>query len=99
MRVAAVGDVHGRENLAAFAGDLERLETPDLVLLAGDLTDRDDAKAFGEVVDRVRARVACPVYAVFGNNDVFQRDPHWRDHVLFYEYFHGDTGVGVGATG
>lgn len=69
MRVAAVGDVHGRENLAAFAGDLERLETPDLVLLAGDLTDRDDAEGFGEVVDRVRARIACPVYAVFGNNE------------------------------
>jgi hypothetical protein len=25
-------------------------------------------------------------------------DPHWRDHVLFYEYFHGDTGVGIGAS-
>jgi hypothetical protein len=24
-------------------------------------------------------------------------DPHWRDHVLFYEYFHGDTGAGPGA--
>ncbi len=27
-----------------------------------------------------------------------QRDPHFRDHVLFYEYFHGDTGRGVGAS-
>jgi hypothetical protein len=25
-------------------------------------------------------------------------DPHWRDHVLFYEYFHGDTGAGIGAS-
>jgi Glycosyl hydrolase family 63 C-terminal domain len=34
---------------------------------------------------------------VFGSNEVLQTDPHWRDHVLFYEYFHGDTGAGVGA--
>ncbi len=35
---------------------------------------------------------------VFGDNEVFQRDPHWRDCVLFYEYFHGDTGAGLGAS-
>jgi hypothetical protein len=28
----------------------------------------------------------------------FQEDPHWRDLLLFYEYFHGDTGAGVGAS-
>jgi hypothetical protein len=28
----------------------------------------------------------------------FQDDPHWRDLVLFYEYFHGDTGAGIGAS-
>jgi len=27
----------------------------------------------------------------------FQTDPMWRDHILFYEYFHGDTGAGLGA--
>jgi hypothetical protein len=35
---------------------------------------------------------------VFGNVEKFQTDPHWRDLVLFHEYFHGDTGVGVGAS-
>jgi hypothetical protein len=35
---------------------------------------------------------------VFGNQAVLQQDPYWRDHVLFYEYFHGDTGAGVGAS-
>jgi hypothetical protein len=29
---------------------------------------------------------------------VFQEDPHWRDLVLFYEYFNGDTGEGLGAS-
>lgn len=35
---------------------------------------------------------------VFGKNERFQTDEHFRDHVLFYEYFHGDDGSGVGAS-
>ena len=30
---------------------------------------------------------------VNGDNELFQHDPHWRDLMLFYEYFHGDTGA------
>lgn len=36
--------------------------------------------------------------AVFGEQEAFQRDPHWGDYVPFYEYFHGDSGRGVGAS-
>ena len=36
--------------------------------------------------------------AVWGQDRKFQDDPHWRDHLLFYEYFHGDTGAGLGAS-
>ena len=35
---------------------------------------------------------------VYGDTKKFQEDPHWRDHLLFYEYFHGDTGAGLGAS-
>ncbi len=35
---------------------------------------------------------------VFGDAEKFQSDPHWRDYVSFHEYFHGDTGAGVGAS-
>ena len=35
---------------------------------------------------------------IFGDSRKFQEDPHWRDHILFYEYFHGDTGAGLGAS-
>ncbi|HME24537.1 MAG TPA: hypothetical protein VKI44_24925 [Acetobacteraceae bacterium] len=35
---------------------------------------------------------------VYGGTDKFQHDPHWRDHLLFYEYFHGDNGAGLGAS-
>jgi len=36
--------------------------------------------------------------AVFGGAEIFRTDPHWRDLVLFYEYFHGETGAGLGAS-
>jgi hypothetical protein len=36
--------------------------------------------------------------AVYGGVEKFQTDPHWRDHILFYEYFHGDNGAGLGAS-
>ena len=35
---------------------------------------------------------------VYGGNRTFQEDPHWRDLILFYEYFHGDNGAGLGAS-
>ena len=36
--------------------------------------------------------------AVYGDSRIEQEDPHFRDHILFYEYYHGDTGRGVGAS-
>jgi hypothetical protein len=36
--------------------------------------------------------------AVFGDRDLFNNDPHWRDLVPFHEFFHGDTGRGCGAS-
>ncbi len=35
---------------------------------------------------------------VYGGSKKFQEDPHWRDYILFYEYFHGDNGAGIGAS-
>ncbi|MBE9225511.1 glucosidase [Phormidium sp. LEGE 05292] len=35
---------------------------------------------------------------VYGDTTKFQTDPHWRDLILFYEYFHGDNGAGIGAS-
>ncbi len=35
---------------------------------------------------------------VYGGTKKFQDDPHWRDYILFFEYFHGDNGAGLGAS-
>lgn len=35
---------------------------------------------------------------VYGGTEKFQTDPHWRHHILFYEYFRGDNGAGLGAS-
>jgi len=35
---------------------------------------------------------------VHGGQQILQDDPHWRDLILFYEYFHGDNGAGLGAS-
>jgi hypothetical protein len=35
---------------------------------------------------------------VFGGENKFQEDPNWQNYVLFYEYFHGDNGAGLGAS-
>ena len=35
---------------------------------------------------------------VYGGARKFQEDPHWRDLINFYEYFHGDNGAGLGAS-
>ena len=36
--------------------------------------------------------------AIFGTEQLFQESPHWRDQLWFFEYFHGDTGAGLGAS-
>ena len=35
---------------------------------------------------------------VYGKTEMLQQDPYWRDLILFYEYFHGDNGAGLGAS-
>jgi hypothetical protein len=35
---------------------------------------------------------------VYGDTEKFQTDPHWKNYLLFYEYFHGDNGAGIGAS-
>ncbi len=86
MRVAAVGDIHGEENLEPFLSDLDRLPDVDLFLMAGDTTDRNNLEAFGTVVEAIRARVDRPLWAIFGNNEYAHDHPTYVDR--FGERFH-----------
>jgi hypothetical protein len=56
------------------------------------------AKELGERLARIFLRGADGRRPVYGGTRKFQQDPHWRDLVLFYEYFHGDNGAGIGAS-
>jgi len=83
-------------NLYAFYGDDFTVECPTrsgryctLFEVAEELSKRL-ASTFERRPDGTR-----PVY---GGTAIFQEDPHWRDLILFYEYFHGDNGAGLGAS-
>jgi hypothetical protein len=82
--------------LAAYYGDSFTVECPtgsgrylNLFQVAHDLAERLIG-TFTRGEDGRR-----PVY---GGTQKFQIDPYWRDHILFFEYFHGDNGAGIGAS-
>jgi len=56
------------------------------------------ADAVAERLTRLFRRDAAGRRALFGTDEKFQTDPHFRDYILFYECFHGDTGRGVGGS-
>ncbi|MBV9086601.1 MAG: glucosidase, partial [Acidobacteriaceae bacterium] len=56
------------------------------------------AQELSRRLNRIFLRDANGKRPVFGGAEVFQSDPHWRDLLLFFEYFHGDEGRGLGAS-
>jgi len=80
-----------------YYGDSFRIECP---TGSGKLMNlfevsKEIAERLGRIFLRDPATGRRPVY---GGTEKFQSDPHWRDHLLFYEYFHGDNGAGLGAS-
>ena len=83
-------------NYYLYYGDSFRIECPtgsghmmNLFEVASDLASR---------LTRIFLRDQDGRRPVYGGSETFQRDPHWRDYILFYEYFHGDNGAGLGAS-
>jgi hypothetical protein len=73
----------------AFGDDLKGSRGPKLRAMAGEIANR----MIGIFrLDRNGKR------PVFGNAKKFQEDPHWRECLPFHEFFHGDTGAGLGAS-
>ena len=56
------------------------------------------AKEINRRLSRIFLRDENGKRPVYGGTKKFQEDPHWRDYILFYEYFHGDNGAGLGAS-
>jgi hypothetical protein len=88
--------VRGLLNLYGFYGNDFRVECP---TGSGNLmTLFDVAHEITRRLSRIFLRDAGGRRPVHGGSAKFQNDPNWRDLILFYEYFHGDNGAGVGAS-
>ena len=88
--------VRGLLNLYQFYGNDFTVECP-----TGSGVRMNLFEVAREIVRRLSSifvRDASGQRAVYGGTSKFQTDPHWRDLVLFYEYFHGDNGAGLGAS-
>jgi len=80
----------------AYYGDAFRVECP-----TGSGRLMTLSEVAHEISDRLRRiflRNEAGRRPVFGGTEKFQSDPHWRDCIPFYEYFHGDNGAGLGAS-
>jgi hypothetical protein len=83
-------------NSYAYYGDTFKIECP---TGSGKLMNLFDvSKEIADRLTRTFLRDGRGRRPVYGGTEKFQTDPHWRDHILFYEYFHGDNGAGLGAS-
>ncbi len=83
-------------NFYLYYGDDFRIECP---TGSGKLMNLFEvSKEIADRLTRIFTRDAQGRRPVYGSTEKFQTDPHWRDHVLFYEYIHGDNGAGLGAS-
>jgi hypothetical protein len=83
-------------NLYSFYGDEFTVQCP-----TGSGRSMNLFEVAGEIVRRLSRtflRDENGRRPVYGATSKFQTDPHWRDLILFYEYFHGDNGAGLGAS-
>jgi hypothetical protein len=83
-------------NLYQFYGDDFKVECP--TDSGKYMTLFEVAKELAHRLSSIFLRDANGVRPVYGGTKKFQEDPHWRDYILFYEYFHGDNGAGLGAS-
>ncbi|HTT20131.1 MAG TPA: hypothetical protein VMG82_14370 [Candidatus Sulfotelmatobacter sp.] len=83
-------------NLYQFYGDDFKVECP-----TGSgkyLTLYEVAQELARRLTSIFLRNESDKRPVYGGSRKFQEDPHWRDYILFYEYFHADNGAGLGAS-
>ncbi len=83
-------------NYYLYYGDTFKIECP---TGSGQLMNLFEvAREIANRLERIFLRGPDGNRPVFGGAETFQKDPNWRDNLLFYEYFHGDNGAGIGAS-
>ena len=83
-------------NFHLYYGDNFKIECP---TGSGNMMNLFEvAKNIADRLGRIFLRDEHGQRPVYGGTGKFQDDPHWRDYILFYEYFHGDNGAGLGAS-
>lgn len=82
--------------LYAYFGDALKVECP--TGSGRQMTLLEVARELGERLSRIFLPDASGARPVHAAASPYRDDPHWRDLILFYEYFHGDTGAGIGAS-
>ncbi len=88
--------VRGLLNLYWFYGDEFKVECP--TGSGVEMTLFEVAQEITRRLTKIFLRDENGKRPVYGGSTKFQDDPHWRDYILFYEYFHGDNGAGLGAS-
>ena len=88
--------IRGLLNMYPFYGDDFKVECP--TGSGNYMTLFEVAKEIGRRLSIIFLRDDSGNRPVYGGTKKFQDDPHWRDYILFYEYFHGDNGAGLGAS-
>jgi len=83
-------------NLYQFYGDDFKVECP--TGSGNRMTLFEVAKELARRLSSIFLRDATGKRPVYGGAKKFQEDPYWKDYILFYEYFHGDNGAGLGAS-
>ena len=87
--------IRGLLNMYPFYGDEFKVECP--TRSGKFMTLFEVAKDIALRLSRIFLRDENNRRPVYGGTKKFQEDPQWRDYILFYEYFHGDNGAGLGA--
>jgi len=88
--------IRALQNFYLYYGDNFKIECP---TGSGKLMNLFEVgKEISDRLTRIFIRDEHGGRPVYGGTEKFQNDPHWRDHILFYEYFHGDNGAGLGAS-
>ena len=88
--------IRGLLNMYQFYGTDLRVECP--TGSGREMTLFEVAREIARRLSAIFLRDANGKRPVYGGTTKFQEDPHWRDYILFYEYFHGDNGAGLGAS-